>query len=250
MAEPVLLMEQVSKLIRRKTIVHPLDIRLEEGNVLALIGGNGAGKSTILRMIAGITPPTSGMIQVCGLQWKQKRSAYAEKIGYMPDDFQFGHSLTARETILYYASLRKVSVAKAEQVLQLVGLTDVQQQTAGSFSKGMRQRLLFAQALLADPALLVLDEPTNGLDPYWMQSFIHLVNRLKQSGQSVIFSTHHLDVAEETADYAVFLHGGEVKSSGTPEEYRTQYGSRGLSGAFHELTANLTTSVATRQMVR
>lgn len=243
MAEPVVIMEKVSKLIRRKTIVHPMDIRLEAGTVLALIGGNGAGKSTILRMIAGITPPTSGMIQVCGLEWKQKRSAYAEKIGYMPDDFQFGHSLTARETILYYASLRKAPAANVEQVLEWVGLTDVQHQSMASFSKGMRQRLLFAQALLAEPALLVLDEPTNGLDPYWMQSFLQLVNRLKQSGQSVIFSTHHLEVAEETADFAVFLHAGKVKSSGALDEYRKQYGSRGLFGAFHELTANLTTTI-------
>ncbi len=235
MTEPILSVQGVAKTIRGKLIVHPLDFTLQAGQVLALIGGNGAGKSTILRMIAGITQPTAGTIRVAGLEWKRARAAYAGKIGYMPDDFQFGHGLTARETILFYASLRNVSVTKTEEIMELVGLSAVQKQSTASFSKGMRQRLLFAQALLADPPLLVLDEPTNGLDPNWMQSFIQLVNRLKQTGQSMIFSTHHLQVAEETADQAMFLHAGEVKSSGTLASYRDRYGVHGLTGAFHDL---------------
>ncbi|GAX89586.1 ABC transporter ATP-binding protein [Effusibacillus lacus] len=234
MVKTVLELDNVSKTIGEKIIVQPFSLRLSAGQVLALCGGNGAGKSTILRMIAGILQPSSGTIRVCGLEWKHSRKEFAGKIGYMPDDFQFGQSLTARETLGFFAELRGVSRDKADQTLELVGLSEVANRQVSGFSKGMRQRLLFAQALLADPPLLILDEPTNGLDPYWMRSFVSLLNTVKKAGQSVIFSTHNLGIAEETADQAVFLREGCIVSSGPIEQYRNQYGAMGLIGAFSE----------------
>lgn len=235
MTEPVLELVRVSKDIRKKTIVEPLSLKLDKGQVLALCGGNGAGKSTILRMIAGISQPSSGHIAVGGVTWRGSRRAYAEQLGYMPDDFQFGYSLTAWETLLFYAALRGVKDEKrVGQVLERVGLSDVRHKPVATFSKGMRQRLLFGQALLGQPKLLVLDEPTNGLDPYWLLSFAELINEQKRAGMSVVFSTHNLEVAELTADRIVLLNEGKVLEEGTVGDFRRKYGAGGLQAAFAE----------------
>ncbi len=223
-----------SKVIGKETIVHPFDLQVQPGVVLALCGGNGAGKSTILRMIVGLLQATTGTIQVNGLTWAKDRKAYAKVIGYMPDQYQFGAALTARETLRFFAALKGVGNSRADELLQRVGLVSAQHKPVTAFSKGMQQRLLFAQTLLEQPPLLILDEPTNGLDPYWAENFIELVREVKQAGQSVVFSTHHLHIAEEVADEAVFLKSGRIVSSGSIRHYREIYGSSGLNGAFAE----------------
>ncbi|MFY0542887.1 ABC transporter ATP-binding protein [Brevibacillus sp. H7] len=228
-------MIQVGKVIKGRTIVHPFDLRIEPGQVVALCGGNGAGKSTILRMIVGITQPSSGTIELNGLDWKRRRVEYLSQIGYMPDHFNFSAGLTASETIRFYASLRGRTASEADMALRAVGLEEARNKRVSVFSKGMQQRLLFAQAILADPALVVLDEPTNGLDPYWMEAFVDLVKEIKMKGRSVIFSTHHLQVAEAVADRAVFLMNGQIARSATIDEYRAEYGAMGLHGAFSAL---------------
>lgn len=231
----VLELAQVRKDIRGKTIVHPVDASLPPGQVLALCGGNGAGKSTILRMIAGIGLPTAGTIRICGRTHKEDRKGYSSSMGYMPDDFNFGEALTALETLEFYAALRgKEALARIDKVLEEIGLAAVKSKKVSSFSKGMRQRLLFGQALLGQPELLVLDEPTNGLDPYWLHAFVDLVNKRKQLGQAVVFSTHQLEAAEMTADHVILLHEGRVQRAGRMEELRKQYGDNPLQKAFTE----------------
>ncbi|MED4603770.1 ABC transporter ATP-binding protein [Paenibacillus validus] len=235
MADTVLHLQGVKKDIGGQPIIHSLDMQVDRGQVLALCGGNGAGKSTILRMIVGILQPTHGTIEVNGLSWKESRKAYAEQIGYMPDDYLFGQGLSAEETLAFWASLRKVSPSRVHETLTLVGLADVKNKPVTSFSKGMRQRLLFAQALLAKPPLLVMDEPTNGLDPYWMDSFVDLVRYAKQEGHAVIFSTHQLQVAEAAADHVVFLKEGRIVEEGTTASFIQAYGSYGLQAVFAKL---------------
>lgn len=225
----------VTKTIGKTDIVHPVSLELKSGKILALCGGNGAGKSTLLRMIAGITQPTAGTLKVNGLEQKKSRKAYAESIGYMPDDFHFNQPLSAMETLLFYAKLKGVSSDKAMQTLEQVGLTDARDKPATAYSKGMRQRLLFAQALLADPPLLVLDEPTNGLDPFWMGAFVGFMTELKKAGHTVVFSTHQLHVAEEVADQVVFLADGRILRSGPLHKFKQEFPSSGLNGAFAEL---------------
>jgi len=234
-AEHVLQVSDLHKKIGKQPIIHSVNLRISRGQVLTLCGGNGAGKSTILRMIAGITQPTSGVIEVNGRKWKENRTAYAQQIGYMPDDYLFGQGLSAEETLMFWASLRKVSKARVLETLELVGLADVRRKPVSSFSKGMRQRLLFAQALLAKPALLIMDEPTNGLDPYWMDSFVELVRYAKREGHAVLFSTHQLGVAESAADHVVFLKEGRIAEEGTAESFRKAYGPGGLQAAFSKL---------------
>lgn len=228
-------MRQVGKSIKKQRVVHPFDLNVEKGRVLALCGANGAGKSTIIRMIAGITQPTSGTIKLAGLQWHKQRKAYAELLGYMPDDFTFGTALSAWETMCFYAALRHVERERVREVMELVELYDVRTKSVATFSKGMRQRLMFAQAILAKPQLLLLDEPTNGLDPYWMGMFAELIHTLKTTGTTIVFSTHQLNIAEEAADEAIFLHVGHVISSGTIAHYKEKYGAKGLEAVYADI---------------
>ncbi|WP_274518873.1 ABC transporter ATP-binding protein [Tumebacillus flagellatus] len=210
-----------------REIVEPLSLSLPPGRVMALCGGNGAGKSTLIKMVVGVSRPTTGAIRVQGLEWRRNRMEYARRIGFMPDDFQFAAGVSAWETLCFYGGLRGVGKQRVAEVVEIVGLTEACGKQVSDFSKGMRQRLLFAQALLARPALLVLDEPTNGLDPYWMESLAELLVQLKAEGQTVLFSTHQLDVAEAVADEVVFLNRGRVISQGSVPSFPD-----GLSAAF------------------
>ncbi|GED31715.1 ABC transporter ATP-binding protein [Brevibacillus centrosporus] len=227
--------QQATKKIADKVIVQPFDLQIQPGEVVALCGGNGAGKSTILRMIVGILSPTSGKISLNGKTHVDQRVDYLQQIGYMPDHFNFAAGLSARETIRFYAALRGKTADVADKALRAVGLEEVKNKRVTQFSKGMQQRLLFAQAILAKPALVVLDEPTNGLDPYWMDAFVDLVRDLKQAGQSVLFSTHQLQVADTVADRAIFLMNGHVVRDSSIQEYQAEYGALGLYAAFADL---------------
>lgn len=237
MANAMVHMLGVSKTIGKQQVVAPFDLDLGQGQVLALCGGNGAGKSTIIRMIVGLSEPSTGTVEVGGVQWKRDRKTYAETIGYMPDDFNFGATLTAWETIRFYASLKGVNEARALETLKIVDLAEVRHKKVAAFSKGMRQRLLFAQALLAKPPLLVMDEPTNGLDPYWTSTFAKLVLQLKADGHTIVFSTHQLDVAAEAADEAIFLNQGHILSRGSVDGYISTHGEHGLNHVFAQLIA-------------
>jgi len=224
--------EAVHKVFNGKTVIGEVNLAAEAGEVVALCGGNGAGKSTLLRMLAGIIRPTSGQITIGGLRWENDRRRYARQLGYMPDDYRFSAGLTALETMLFWARLRGLGEARAREVLELVGLSDTGRKPVTSFSKGMRQRVLFAQALLAKPPLIVMDEPTNGLDPYWMGSFVQLVRQAAAGGQTILFSTHQLQIAEALADRIVFLRDGHVVLDGTKSEIREKYGASGLQEAY------------------
>lgn len=232
MLEPEVIVNGLGKQIKSQSIVKDISFRLDSGQVLAVCGGNGAGKSTLLRMLAGILRPTSGEVTVNNIRWSQDRKRYANQIGYMPDDYQFSQGLTAGEALLFWASLRKLPRERVQEVLEMVGLSEQKHKRVTTFSKGMRQRVLFAQAMLAKPALLIMDEPTNGLDPFWMQEFVHLLGDIKQEGHMVVFSTHQLEVANDIADQVMFMNQGSNVGEGTVEDIRNQYGS--LHAAFHQ----------------
>lgn len=212
--------QALSKKVKKKELVQPFDYQLQSGKILALCGGNGAGKSTLIRLITGLIKPTTGQVLMNGLNRKKHKRNFTKQFGYMPDDFFFQKKMTAKETIRFYAQLKQIDKKRYENVLEEVGLVDVLNEKVGNFSKGMKQRLLLAQALLATPNILILDEPTNGLDPYWMKEFCHLMLEAKEKGQTIIFSTHELSVAETIADEVMFLSTGQVISAGAMEVYR------------------------------
>jgi len=232
MAESLLIAEGIGKTIKKQSLVEPIDLRLEKGEVLALCGGNGAGKSTILRMIAGILKPSVGRVRLSGWEWSRNRVEYANQLGFMPDDYSFHPGLSAMEALSFWAALRGVGRSRVLETLEMVGLETKRNDKVQTFSKGMKQRLLFAQSILAEPPLLLMDEPTNGLDPYWMDEFVRLLRELKERGHAVIFSTHQLQTAEEIADRAVFLIQGRNCGEDTLDSYRSRYGEHPLHAAF------------------
>ncbi len=128
----------------------------------------------------------------------------------MPDDYQFPNGLTVREWLTFYAKLSRAPKEQTEKALQLVGLESKQNEKVGHLSKGMRQRLLFAQVYIRNASLVLLDEPTNGLDPYWVSTFVDILQKMRSENKTILMSTHHLDIASEVADVIIFLHQGKV----------------------------------------
>ncbi|MBO0959058.1 ABC transporter ATP-binding protein [Neobacillus sp. MM2021_6] len=202
--------KNVSKVFKQKTALHSFSLTAEDGECIVLCGGNGAGKSTLLQIIAGISPPGVGTVLINQVDIKENRKQYVSLIGYMPDEFFAQESLSVIEFLTFYGTFRKVAQPRIMEVIDTLGLEAKRDEMIKHLSKGMRQRLLFGQAWLAAPAVLILDEPTNGLDPYWIDVFIELLKKIKQSGTTIIFSTHMMDVAAEVADQVIFMENGRM----------------------------------------
>ncbi|MFC6334584.1 ABC transporter ATP-binding protein [Paenibacillus septentrionalis] len=228
-------LDNISKSIGQKQLVAPLTLSLSAGNIIALCGGNGAGKSSIIRMIAGLSEPSTGTIALHGKSIKEEPESYYAALGYMPDDYQFTGSFTAFESLKFWGELKQQPMSRVRELLELVGLSETGRKKVHQFSKGMRQRLLLAQALLSNPSLLLLDEPTNGLDPYWMKRFVSIIHEAANQGAIVLFSTHQLQVAEAAADHIVFLDQGEIKLSASYADIEQQYGEQGLQTAYEAI---------------
>ncbi len=200
----------LTKIYNEFSKVENISFQIEQGEMVALCGGNGAGKSTLIKMITGILKPTQGTIIVDGQEVDTVSNAYRQMFTYMPDDMLFPRQLSAVEVLTFFASLRKVPKEKVDAVLHLVGLYEVRNRLIKHYSKGMQQRLSFAQALLADTPFLILDEPTNGLDPYWVYRFKEILQEEKEKGKAILFTTHILSLVEEIADKAVFIEKGQL----------------------------------------
>jgi ABC-2 type transport system ATP-binding protein len=199
----------VSKKFQSKVALWGFSLMANEGECIALCGGNGAGKSTLLQIVAGTSHPSEGKVLVDNVDLLQNRKAYVSKIGYMPDEFIAQETMTVTEFLTFYAKLRKSSHQRVKEVIQLLGLEEKKNEMLKNLSKGMRQRLLFGQAWIGNPDVLILDEPTNGLDPYWIDVFIKLIFKIKNGGTTILFSTHMMDVAAEVAERVIFMEKGK-----------------------------------------
>lgn len=206
----VLKVTEVSKVYHDKTALYPCTFEVDEGTCLVLCGGNGAGKSTLLQILTGITVPTTGTTFIYDKELKTARESYLKEIGFMPDDFNAQEMMTVEEFLNFYGAFRKVKKERIHEVLELIGLEEKRRNLVKSLSKGMHQRLLFGQAILAEPTVLFMDEPTNGLDPNWVNRFVEIFNEIKKKGTIIVFSTHMMDVAAETGDMIMFMKQGEI----------------------------------------
>ena len=200
--------EQVSKTYGKKEALSPLSLTISAGECVALCGGNGAGKSTLLKALTTIHTPTTGTIHLNG--YAVEEAAYKRQFTYMPDDLIFPAELTAEENITMMANMQGAPVSRVEEVLDIVGLQEVKAQKVKTFSKGMHQRLAFAQSLLSDAPILILDEPTNGLDPYWVAEMQKVIMEEHAKGRTILFTTHLLPIVEKMADRLVFLREGQL----------------------------------------
>jgi len=195
------------------------DISLDiTGGVLGLLGPNGAGKTTLMQMIATITKPTAGRITFRGVDLAREPDALRRTLGYLPQDFGVYDNLTAIEFLSYFASLKGVrSRARVQEMLELVNLHSVANRVIGGFSGGMKQRLGIAQALINDPELVIVDEPTAGLDPEERVRFRNVLSDLG-AGKLVVLSTHIVSDIESIATHIAILREGRLVSLAAPED--------------------------------
>jgi ABC-2 type transport system ATP-binding protein len=200
--------------------VDNLDFEVRRGEVFGLLGPNGSGKSTTVKILLGLLYPTKGHVEVFGRS--PRHVATKSRIGYLPEESYLYRYLNSRETLDFFGSL--FSLAKdqrnqrSEQLLEMVGLTQTRTRAVGEFSKGMQRRIGLAQALINDPDLIILDEPTAGLDPIGCREVKDLILALARRGKTVLLSSHLLADVEDVCDRVVILYGGRVQAIGTLKE--------------------------------
>lgn len=214
----------LTKVFGRKRAVDDLTCSVEPGFVTGFLGPNGAGKSTTMRMIVGLDRPTSGIATVLGKTYHELKHPL-RSVGALLDARQVHPNRTARAHLRWLAASNKLPKARVDEVLNIVGLTDVAGKQAGTFSLGMSQRLGIAVALLGDPEVLLFDEPVNGLDPEGIRWIRTLMRDLASEGRTVLVSSHLLAEMANTADRLLVIGRGQLISSSTMAEFLTSSGS-------------------------
>ena len=205
---------------RPKRALHPLHLKVEDGEIFGFLGPNGAGKTTTLKMLMGLVFPTAGKARILGKEWTDPE--VKAQIGFLPEQPYFYDYLTAHELLDYYGQLSgipgKDRKAKVDEMLHRVGLNDVKGMQLRKFSKGMLQRVGIAQAILHNPKVVFFDEPMSGLDPLGRREVRDLMEQLKREGKTVFFSTHILSDAETLCDRVAIIHKGELRGEGAVED--------------------------------
>ena len=201
--------------------VKDVTFTLNAGETVALVGHNGAGKTTLIKLMLGLIRPTTGTVSVLGEDPARGDFHVRQRLGYLPESVSFHMALTGRETLAFYARLKRVDLSSADALFERVGLAqEAADRPVRTYSKGMRQRLGLAQALLGDPRVLLLDEPTSGLDPALRRSFYDLITDLRAGGATVLLSSHALTELEDRADRVIIVDRGVKIADGTLDELR------------------------------
>lgn len=208
-------------------VLKDLNFEIENGELVALIGLNGAGKSTTIKEIIGLLKPTSGMIEIDGLSLNKSASQYRQKIGFIPESPVLYEELTLREhievTAMAYDIPMDVAMKRADKLLNTFRLEKRLDWFPANFSKGMKQKVMIVCAFLIEPSLYIIDEPFLGLDPLAIHALLELLKEEKAKGKSILMSTHVLSTAEKYCDRFIFLHEGQIKSQGTLDQIKEQF---------------------------
>ena len=226
MSAPTILTRRLTKQYGETKVVNALDLRTSAGEVFGLLGPNGAGKTTTILMLLGMVEPTSGDIEVLGLDPARNPLAVKSRVGYLPDAVGFYPDLTGRENLRFTAELnrlsRKESDNRIDSLLVEVGLVDAGDRPVGEYSRGMKQRLGIADALIKRPEILILDEPTTAIDPEGVAEILGLIRRLaKDEGVTILLSSHLLHQVQAVCDRVAIFVKGKVVAQGAPHELAT-----------------------------
>ena len=217
-------LRDLSKRYGGHTAVDRLSLQVRRGEVLALLGPNGAGKTTTIRMLMGILAPSSGTATVLGLDCFSERAEVMQHVGYLPDEPLFYEHLRGGEIVRFCGAMRGMPddevVQRTEELAERLAFADALDEYAVNYSMGMRKKLALSCAMLHRPDVLVLDEPTNGLDPVVTRTLLEIVRELSQAGTAVFYSTHLLEQAERLCHRVAILHHGRLAALGTPAELR------------------------------
>jgi ABC-2 type transport system ATP-binding protein len=242
MTVPALALQALAKRFD-KPVIAGLDLTVSAGQLYALLGPNGAGKTTTLRMAVGLTRPDAGSIHVFGIDVQRDPLAAKAITAWLPDEPMLYDKLTPLEYLAFVAGLWRMdpeaAAAEAERLLQWLELWDERNALCEGFSRGMKQKVALAGALIHDPRLLILDEPLTGLDATMARHVKDALRAAVDAGKTVIVTTHILDVAERLADRIGIIAGGRLLAEGTLDELRAQSGSQGstLEDVFIRLTS-------------
>jgi ABC-type multidrug transport system ATPase subunit len=219
----VIQVEHLTKRFGDRTAVHDVSFTVKEGEVFAMLGPNGSGKTTTMRSIIGLTIPTVGRIAVNGLDVQHYPREARHVMSYLPQRVVFPETMTARELVHFYARLRRLPSGAAEMALDRGDFGEASDRTVGGFSGGMTQRLGLVIMSLADAPVLLLDEPTASLDPQGVKRFREFVLHQRENGRTILFSTHLLAEAEQLADRVAIFVGGRLVALESTDSLRQTY---------------------------
>jgi ABC-2 type transport system ATP-binding protein len=223
MDEHVIEMSHLTKQYGNKVAVNDLNLSIRRGEVYGLLGPNGAGKTTTILMLLGLTEPTSGTATICGMNCARNPLKVKSIVGYLPDNTGFYTDMTGRQNLRFTGKLNGMSGKELEtridQLLERVGMTEAADQKAGTYSRGMRQRLGIADVLMKDPQIIVMDEPTLGIDPEGMRQLLELIRQLAvEDGRTLLISSHQLQQIQQVCDrVGIFVEGNLIASGTLPE---------------------------------
>ncbi len=226
MSAPVIEAKGLMKRYGKTVAVRSVDLSIAEGEVFGLLGPNGSGKTTTILMLLGLTEPTAGSVTVAGCNPLRDPLEAKKRVGYLPDLVGFYEQMTARENLLYSARLMGLDTAEAEariaKALERVGLTHAANRKTNTFSHGMRQRLGLSELLVKQAKVLILDEPTNGLDPQATQDLLQLIADLRKEGLTIVLSSHLLGLVQSICDRVALFRNGRVGLTGKVDEIARQ----------------------------
>lgn len=227
MEEQVIEIAHLTKQYGDKTAVSDLNLSIQKGEVFGLLGPNGAGKTTTILMLLGLTEPTSGSATICGMDCTREPLGIKSTVGYLPDNVGFYSDMTGRQNLRFTGRLNglpeKLIEERMERLLARVGMTEAADRKAGTYSKGMRQRLGIADVLMKDPQIIVMDEPTLGIDPEGMRELLELIRKLSvEDGRTLLISSHQLQQIQQVCDRVGIFVEGRLIASGTLAELEEQ----------------------------
>lgn len=209
----VLEVKGLKKRLGKREIIKGINFSVKDGEIFGFLGPNGAGKTTTIRMLVGLIAPNEGEIKICGKDVQKEKEEALKNVGAVVENPELYKYLSGRENLMQIARIRKVSKEEVEELIELVGLKDRIDDKVKKYSLGMKQRLGLAAALIGEPKLLILDEPTNGLDPSGIIDFREVVKKAaKEKGMAVFISSHILSEVQNLCDRVAFTNGGVIKS--------------------------------------
>lgn len=238
--EAAIVIENLTKKFGDVTAVDGLGLTVDRGELFGLLGPNGAGKTTTINILCGLLKPTSGSVEVGGYDTRKETSKAKKLIGVSPQETAVYPHLTGKENIELFANLHTMPRDKmkknVDELLQKLSLRDYAKRQAGKYSGGMMRRINLAMALVHDPEIAFLDEPTAGMDPQSRRAVWDFIRELKKQNRTVLLTTHYMEEAEELCDRIGIIDNGKLISLGTPQQLKKQFNARNLEEVFLQLT--------------
>jgi lipooligosaccharide transport system ATP-binding protein len=227
---PVITLEKLTKSYGKSRGIIDVDLEVQQGEIFGFLGPNGAGKSSTMRMIGCVSPPSSGELRILGLDPRTDGPRIRARLGVVPQRDTLDEELSVHENLVVYARYfgisRRAARAKADELLEFAQLTERARSKVEPLSGGMKRRLTIARSLVNDPELLLLDEPTTGLDPQARHVLWDRLFRLKRQGVTLVLTTHYMDEAEQLCDRLVVMNGGRIVAEGSPRSLIERHSSR------------------------